>query len=150
MKKINKIIVRHIPDYDADTSYLGEFSNTAGKFAVKHDGGAREYPYFNAENVENMKEAKQNYKTIMKIDSGEIGFIGIKAEAEINTGGENGSWLINKISSGGLWGIETPLDGYEKEVEAEQLSELKDLLIELGFTTKEIAKAVKNYEVVEK
>src|SRR3990167_6849492 len=149
MKKINKIIIRHIPDYDADTSYLGEFSNTPGKYAVKHNGGSREFPYFNAENVENMKQARQNCAEMMKINDGEIGFIGIKAEAEIVTGNDaqKGYGLTNKISSGGLWGIETPLDGYEKEVEAEQLDELKDLLLEFGFTENEITKAAENYQL---
>ena len=114
MKKITKIIIRHIPEHDADTSFLGEFSNTPGKYAVKHNGGSREFLYFNAENVENMKQARQNYTGMMKINDGEIGFIGIKAEAEIVTGdnAKKGYGLINKIISGGLWGIETPLDGY--------------------------------------
>lgn len=141
-KKINKIIINYIPDYDADLDWLGKFASEPGKFAVKHNGGSREHPYFNAENVENMKEAKQNYKRIMEFENGHISMYGIKATAEIYTSNDGKTWLINKVSSGGLWGLESDnTEGAFKEIEAEQLDELKDVLLALGFTAAEYTAA---------
>jgi hypothetical protein len=141
-KKINKIIINYIPDYDADLDWLGKFSQEPGKFAVKHDGDRNSYPYFNAANVENIKEAKQNYKRIMEFENGSVQMLGIKATAEIYTSIGGGSWLINKVSSGGLWGIESDNDESSfKEIEANQIDELKDALIILGFTQAEIKAA---------
>lgn len=49
-------------DECADLSHLGEFSNSpADKFSIKHDGGRGTFEYFNAENVSDDNEAKQNY-----------------------------------------------------------------------------------------
>jgi hypothetical protein len=146
MKKINKIIINYIPDYDAQTDHYGKFSDEPGKFAVKHSDNAGQWKYFNAENVENMKQAKENYKRIMDIENGNIQIYGIKAEAEIATSLENvypaGNWLINHLSSGGLWGLESDANEADfKEVEAEQLDELKDVLLALGFTMAEYTAA---------
>jgi len=142
-KKINKIIIEYIPDNDADLDYLGKFSNEPSKFAVKHEPINRnEYKYFNADNVDNMKHAKENYKRMMDYEKGNFSIYGVKATAEIYTEAGQGSWLINKISSGGLWRLES--DGGEenfKEVEAEQLDDLKDVLLALGFTAGQIARA---------
>lgn len=146
MKKIEKITIKHIPDYDVDLSWLGTFSDTAGKFAIEHTQGntRNSYKYFNADNVENMKQAQQNYNHIMKYDSGDLYAIGIKAEADIRTSDDGKNWLINHISSGGLWGIEMgyPNDREDiKEIEQEQLADLKDVLLQLGFTEDEIKSA---------
>ena len=141
-KKINKIIINYIPDNDADLDWLGKFSQEPGKFAVKHDGGSRSYPFFNAENVENMKQAKENYKRMMEFENGIVSMYGVKATAEIYTSNDGKAWLINKVSSGGLWGIESDNEEkYLKEIEVEQLDELKDVLLALGFTAKEFATA---------
>ena len=68
MKKINRIIIKHLIDENPDLSYLGEFSNEEGEFAIKHDlSDNRTYNYFNAENVENMKQAMQNYERMMGV-----------------------------------------------------------------------------------
>lgn len=143
MKKINKIVIEAIPDYDTDLSYLGKFSDEAGEFAIEHNGERGSYAYFNADNVENMKQAKQNYERVMQYDSGELQDYGVKAYAEIHTSDDGNSWLINKISSGGLWGLSSDGSKADFEDEAEnQLSDLQDVLIQFGFSGKEI-KAVK-------
>jgi hypothetical protein len=142
MKKIEKIIIKHIPDYDTDLSWLGTFSNEKGEHAIEHSEGGRTYKYFNADNVENMKQARQNYEEMMKFERGESLMIGIKAQAEIRTSYNGKTWLCNAVSSGGLWGIEdSNEDDYIKEVEHEQLADIKDVLKELGFTDDEIANA---------
>lgn len=146
MKKINKITIKQVPDYDADLSWIGTFSDTAeSEFAIEHTEGERNsYKYFNPQKgaCENKKQARRDYDRMIAYDRGHWGMIGITAEAEtmIDIGG--GSWKVDKITSGGLWGIESDSDKeHIKEVENEQLSELKSYLKEYGFTTKQINKA---------
>ena len=144
MKKIKQITIKHIPDYDADLSWLGKFSDEKGEFAVKHNGGHNTLPYFNAENVENMKQARQNYNQIMKYDSGDLYAIGIKAEAEVYTSQDGKTWKIDHITSAGLWGIEMGNKGDNediKSIEEDELDDLKITLKEFGFTDKEINNA---------
>jgi len=148
MKTIKKIIIKHIQDNDNDLSWLGTFGNEKGEFGIDNPqfgDNRNSYPYFNANNVSDMTEAKQNYETIMKYDIGDLYSIGIKAEAEIYTQQDgNNFWLMNKINSGGLWGIE---QGYKndkediKEIEQEQLEDLKTTLKEFAFSDKEINEA---------
>lgn len=89
-----------------------------------------------------MKQAKQNYARIMKYDSGELTDYGISAEAEIKTSCFANSWLINRIHSGGLWGINSDCSIADfEEVENEQVDDLKNVLLELGFSKAEIKKA---------
>lgn len=50
-------------DEDPDMSHYGYFSeNPKGEFYIKHNGTLRSYSYFNAENVENMEQAQENYR----------------------------------------------------------------------------------------
>ena len=141
MKKIEKITIKRMIDENPDLDYLGKFSDKAGEYAIKHsEGSANLYQYFNAENVDNMKQAKENYNRIMEYEKGNLCDYGIKAVAEIRTSQDEGNtWLINSISSGGLWGLSS--DGTEEDFIQEgsnQLEDLKDVLLELGFEKKEI------------
>jgi len=53
--------------------------------------------------------------------------------------------VLQDVSSGGLWGIESDSDAsYLKEIEAEELSELRKQLYAMGFSKRAIATAVKN------
>ena len=62
-------------------------------------------------------------------------FVGIQAVAEIRIDG-----LLQTINSGGLWGIESDSsDEYFDEVFEEEKEQLKDVLLQLGFTEKQIA-----------
>jgi len=76
-------------------------------------------------------------------DRGDWGMIGIKAKAEINTWQEPNTWKkIDTITSGGLWGIENDQkpENY-KDIENDQLDELKATLKEFGFTEEQINSA---------
>ena len=153
MKKINKIGVERIIDDNPQLDYLGTFSDVASEFAVELNGGRNSYKFFNAENVENMKQAKQNYNRIMQYDSGGLCDYGVKATADIitrmddNAKYENGkimagNWVHNKITSGGVWGLSS--DGTDedfKNEEESQLEELQDVLKEFGFSDSEIKNA---------
>lgn len=116
-------------DEHTDLSYLGQFSDIKGKFAIEHDGGRNQYKYFNAENVENLKEARQNYDIMMKYENGHVCDYGITATAEIVVNG-----VCQKITSGGLWGLSSECDDSEfKEVADDQIADLKEILKKLGF-----------------
>ena len=145
MKKINKIVVKRIPDYDSDLSYLGTFGDVAGKYAIKHNEGGRQYQYFNAVNVENMKQARQDYDRIMQYEKGYLMDYGVIAEAEIYTSQNGKYWKIDKITSGGLWGLSSDSgDQYFQDEAKNQIDELKNTLLEFGFKNLEIEKAIKN------
>lgn len=83
--------------------------------------------------------ALADYERMEQLNNGYFSFIGISAEAKVLTSYDGKNWLINTLSSGGLWGIESDSDSeYINEVQSEQLAELKDVLIEYGFTEQEI------------
>jgi hypothetical protein len=76
---------------------------------------------------------------LKEYDAGQFCFIGIKVSTEILTSlNEGKDWLINTITSGGLWGIESDSDStYLKEVEQEEMIELEKTLNGLGFSDSE-------------
>ena len=89
-----------------------------------------------------------------RLNRGDWCYIGIRAEAEVVSGGvqgrtSNGSPVhtIQQIRSGGLWGIESDLDrSYFEEVQKDELASLKTELLALGFSKRAIATAYKNVE----
>jgi hypothetical protein len=63
----------------------------------------------------------------------------IRAKALIETSDDGKTWLCNSTQSGGLYGVEddsSPAD--IKEIADEQLAELTDALLALGFAQPEI------------
>lgn len=64
---------------------------------------------------------------------------GIKASAQIYTSQNGREWLINEVSSGGLWGIEddSPKEHFES-VARQELANLRTVLLALGFSAEEI------------
>ena len=115
-KEIESISCQQIFDVDGDISWLQQYD-------------------INSKDSEERKYALQDKKRLEAYYNGEWCFIGIQAKAEIRING-----ISQTISSGGLWGIESDSDEeYFDEVFEEQKEELKDNLLELGFTEKEIA-----------
>jgi hypothetical protein len=107
-----------------------------------------EYRYFNPchENYKGETEdiirqyCQRDYERMESLNRGNWCYLGIRAEAEIVVDG-----VTQDISSGGLWGIESDSDrAYLAEIDAEQLSELRDQLRALGFSTRAISTAFKN------
>lgn len=170
MKKIDKIKIVHMNDDDPDLSWLGEYTDQLKPgIIVRHyekfyedlseeeleeiPERSREYRGFKPGDTgekpgdENYKKyALQNYSRMEDINNGNVGFIGISAEAKVLTqypGSDH--WLINTLHSGGLYGIESDSDqSYFEEIEKEQLEELKDVLKEYGFSEDEINKSFEN------
>lgn len=117
----------------------------------------REYRYFNpnhknykGDTEENIRKyCRQDYERMEALNNQQWGFIGIRAEAEFSIGNEvrGGHCLMQELSSGGLWGIESDSDaGYFESIEAEELENLKTQLEGIGFSKRAIATAFKNVE----
>jgi hypothetical protein len=151
MKRILSIKIKREIDEYPDTSWLGEYSNQRTRFSFDRqflgDMDRNEYRYFNpypnpfdgktqAEKKELALQAKQNYKRMESLKNGNWFFLHIRAEAEININS-----VIETISSGGLGGIESDSgEDYLKEIEKEELTNLTEVLKELGFKESQISK----------
>lgn len=133
MKAIQSIRFIHERDPDPDLSWIGEFSDTWKEGAIHHSDNPRTCKWF----IPATEYGQQDYELMMKIENGDEWFIHVYAIADL---------LINQVTqqigTSGLWGIEVSYkdsgDAYIKEIEEEELSTLKDLLKEIGFTEEEI------------
>ena len=111
-----------------------------------------ELRYFNG-NVENYKDGTpdkireyvaRDYERMERLNRGDWCYIGVRAEAEILFPSGSAS-IVQEIVSGGLWGVESDSDGsYLKQIQDEQLSELREQLHGLGFSKRATARAVKD------
>ena len=100
---------------------------------------------------------RQDYERMESLNRGDWSFIGIRAEAEIAVENAHATNLgdgvpyfdsiVQKITSGGLWGIESDSSKeYFAEIEQDELSDLREQLILLGFSRRAISVAFKNVE----
>ena len=116
---------------------------------------AREYRYFNPnhENYKGLPEdeirkyCRQDFDRMESLNAGDWCFIGIRAEAQIQTGSD----VVQEITSGGLYGIESD-SGKElfEETIHEELANLKTELLALGFSRRAIASAFNPENITEK
>jgi hypothetical protein len=91
------------------------------------------------------KYVRQDYERMERMNRGDWYSMGISAEAEISIPTQPGNGILQRVSSGGLWGIESDSDrAYIVSVEAEQFTELKQQLTALGFSGRAIATALKD------
>lgn len=108
-----------------------------------------EYRYFNGP-IENYKGEppedirkciRQDYDRMERLQRGDWHYIGIRAEAEVQLTSD----IVQRISSGGVWGIESDSDkSYYAEVQADELWSLKAELRAMGFSTRAISQAFKS------
>lgn len=169
-KSILKIKVVKEVDTDGDISWLGRYESSwepgaidRRRFDPTYGSGnlvyfvpANHWPHNPArwKNVQEEDRARviDEYRTLKRADwtyavrdmirLGEFGtvweFVGLYASAEILVCG-----VIQYISSGGLWGIESDSGKeYFEEVAEEEVSDLKTILIELGFPENEVSEAI--------
>lgn len=141
MRTLQSFKVVLTPDTDPLLDYLGEFSNSPSKFSIDHwkkVGESRNtFRFFNASNVENQKQAEQNYNEIMKIEKGELSPCGVSVKATIKFSYNNYSFC-QEIETPALYGFFEEDKDSIQEVEKEKFDELQDMLLDLGFTKKEI------------
>jgi len=129
------------------------------------DMGRNEFRYFNPSfnyvtktddpsdglTVEEVRKyVRQDYDRMESLNRGDWCFIGIRAEAEVIANVETdgpGKWhgVVQTISSGGLWGIESDSErSYIEEEQRHQSADLKTELLALGFSKRAITSAFKN------
>lgn len=100
---------------------------------------------YKGETPENIRKyVRQDYERMERLQRGDWGYIGIRAEAEVLIP-SNGHSIVQEVTSGGLWGVESDSDkSYLASVGGEELAELRKQLYVLGFSKRAIATACKN------
>ena len=154
--KIETIVIEHKIEDNPDTSFIGEYTSDLGDGVIirqydkfyedlteeeieEINERNREYtgfkPYAGGEKV-GTKEYKeyglQDYKRMEQLSNGDFTFIGISAYANIYFE-ENGVRQYQKITSGGIWGIESDDKSGVEEFEKEQIEDLKHQLEHLNI-----------------
>jgi hypothetical protein len=90
------------------------------------------------------KYVRCDYERMERLQRGDWCYIGIRAEAEILIP-SGSAGVVQEITSGGLWGIESDSDAsYLADIAAEELSELREQLRAVGFNTRTIKAAFKD------
>lgn len=146
-----KIKEEEYPDY----SFLGKFTDDIEPGVIRTDtwefmrwefgkpidvpAKRRDYRFFKPEACGEKvgteayyKYAKQDAKRMRKLLNGHWCYVGIWAEAEIVVNS-----VIQKIRSGGIWGIESDCKEYIEEIKEEELGALKNILVSIGITKEE-------------
>jgi hypothetical protein len=120
--------------------------------AERGDMERGEFPYFNGavenykgETPEKIREyVRRDYERMEHLQRGGWCYIGIRAQAKILIPSGSAS-VVQEITSGGLWGIESDSDAsYLTEIDEEQLSELREQLRAVGLSTRAITAAFKD------
>lgn len=111
---------------------------------------SREYRFFNpSDNYKGelpediQKYIRQDYARMESLARGDWQYIGIRAEAIIETAAN----ISQRITSGGLWGVESDSEAsYLAEIQRDELAGLKTELIALGFSRRSISTAFKSVQ----
>lgn len=144
---IKRIIIKKETDDDPELSYLGRYTSEppanilperdgvpgtiGGKYHDEYviDRGENtprdEYRYFVATNVENAQQAHENYDRYHQYELGNVVDYGISATAEVYIPDGRGNFTIQKIRSGGIWGISSDSDA--SEFDSEEAGQISDL-----------------------
>ena len=142
-------------DCNPDFSYLGDWSNEPGptdRTIDRGEGAGRGcYRYFiaanSAEETGNPDSVRQDYERAEAYARGDWYYTGIIAQAEITLPGSD---VIQRIRSGGIWGVESDAGDYLKEVERDELNALRVELEAVGFGKRAIDAAFNNVSNVSK
>ena len=154
---------------DEAYNLLGEFADEATECdcGERGDMGRHEYRYFNpsfnyvdkdgqpADGLtpeEVRKYTRQDYERMERLNRGDWGYIGIKAEAVIAIPSESSPNISTHqtIHSGGLWGIESNSGReYLASVAKDELADLREQLHALGFSKRAISKAFEEVQEAE-
>lgn len=114
---------------------------------------SREYRYFNTSgNYKGLPEADirkytwQDYRRMEDLNNSGWSYVGVRAEAEVSFGESRGGVLMQTLTSGGLWGIESDSGSYFAEVEKEELADLRGQLEAAGFSKRAVTAAFRNVQ----
>jgi hypothetical protein len=93
---------------------------------------------------------RQDYNRMESLNNRNWCCIGIITEAEYVLLSNRGSSLVQRLTSGGLWGIESDSErAYIESVEKEELANLKEQLLAIGFSKRAVSAAFKNVEEIQ-
>jgi len=154
-RKILSIKIEHLCDTDPMTDHIGEYTDEWDPYHFDRQEGkmlktlerdrsycmpdkGREYrffkPYAAGEEPGTalyIRYGKQDLARMEGLERGAWSYIGIRATALIT---HSGSDIVQKITSGGLWGIESDAgDEHHTEVEDDELHALREELKAVGF-----------------
>lgn len=157
--------------YDDGDTFIHDFLEGDEELCLGSCRGSwnnREYRYFNpsfnyVDDKGHAKDedpkaviayTKQDFERMESLNNNNWCYVGIGAEAEYyvstpadDSTGKHGTFLLQKITSGGLWGIESDSDrSYFESVEQEELAELRSQLKAIGFSSRAISTAFKTIE----
>lgn len=140
MKILSVRLVRAADDCP-DTSHLGEYSNTPDESHIdrKARGDMRrgEFRYFNL-GAGDSAYLEEDYRRMEAYNRGDWCMCGIYAEAKVEAGG-----TTQRVKSAGLWGIESDSgEAYFREVGAQELTDLADILRGMGASEEDISAAM--------
>lgn len=111
-----------------DCSYEYQTRGREYAFFVPYAGGEQQ----GTEDYQ--KYGMQDFERMERLNNGDWYYIGVQAVAKIRVNG-----ILQKISSGGLWGIESDSGSdYLEEIDQEQAKELQEQLSTLGFSDVDI------------
>ena len=144
--KLESVRLMKQVDEQPDLSWIGSYASTYGGSDIVVDrqerghADSRQHRYFIWANQSNYKEPlkprerrelEQDYRRMEDYGNGWV-MVGVWAEADIVVDG-----VIQKLRSGGLWGIESDSDqAYFNSVGQEEYNALKDILKEMGVKGK--------------
>lgn len=142
---IDEVQFRREADDSPDLSYLGKYTSTepaAGvKFIDRQERGDQrrgQHRYF-VEGCGDPEYIEQDYKRMEDYGNG-WGMLYVYAAAEVSVEG-----VTQTIRSGGLGGVESDSGAdYFEELKKEELGQLRDQLVALGFSSRAISKAFKD------
>ncbi|MFA5307423.1 MAG: hypothetical protein WC365_08300 [Candidatus Babeliales bacterium] len=142
-KKIFSVTIKHLNDESPDISYLETDSE------INDDGtlniiSSMRYSSKDVELYGQQQVMQCIWQDLERLENyGNTWYMmGIKASCEIGLKQNKTSHLLQTLTSGGLWGIESDGDSdYFKETETDQLNELKSVLKTFSFSNKAINKA---------
>lgn len=142
MRILSVKILRSV-DTDPDLSWLGEYSNRPGPNAIERPNcGRNEYRYFNpamsGEETGNPNSPAQDFARMEAYNAGDWCSLYLRAEACVQLTPQG---PVQRISSGGLCGVESDAGTYLDEAEGEQLDELRNQLTALGIPSETIDEA---------
>ena len=153
--KIESIVIEHKLDDNPDTSFIGEYTSDLddGVLVRQYDKfyedlteeekdqintRNREYTGFKpcaGDEKVGTKEYKeyglQDYKRMEQLNNGDFSFMGITAYADIYFE-EDGVCQFQKVTSVGIWGIESDDKSGTEEFEKDQIENLKEQLKHLN------------------
>ena len=89
----------------------------------------------------------EDWKRMQGLEKGDWHFIGIRAEATVKYKTNMRHYRLEKLTSGGLWGIESDAGDYLEEVKGGELSDLKCHLEIFNVDTSGWQEAVKDIEL---